>query len=156
MEDASCVNGELINQKSMITTSDCTLSAAHGGKKPNPSPFPIMLRVCTVLSDPVLHGRWLPAEQLHVVQYMHMRCNIWRWRVRGLHQWCKQLTRSSYHWQACWQSWLKFLAEFTSMFSDTPFKIGSRDTFLGNSNSWGVIPSIPSNGNSIIWEQDCR
>jgi hypothetical protein len=55
----------------MSAPSDCTLHP-HAGKL-NPSSF-IILCVGAVFSDKVLHGKWLPAEQLHV--YVHMKCNV--------------------------------------------------------------------------------
>jgi hypothetical protein len=55
----------------MSAPSDCTLRPLAG--KLNPSSF-IILHVGAVFSDKVLHGKWLPAEQLHV--YMHVKCNV--------------------------------------------------------------------------------
>jgi hypothetical protein len=54
----------------MSAISDRT-PRSHGA--PNPSNF-IVMCIRTVFGDKAVHGRWLPAEQLHA--YMHMKCNV--------------------------------------------------------------------------------
>jgi hypothetical protein len=128
--------------------SNLTLNG-HG--EPNPSTF-ILLCLRTVFYGKVLHGRWLPAEQLNA--YMHMKCNIedeikftFASMMRAIH---KILPLTS-----VLPNNIKISGEADLNVFRHSFQNRTRRHFFWVTTSAGVIPSTPSNRNSTAWEQDC-
>ena len=133
--------GDKLLLTTMSTKSNCTLRPRS---KLNPSSF-IVSCVRVVFSDKVLHGRWLPAEQLHA--YMHMKCNVG-----------DDIMFSSASMIRTMNKALPLTSLLPNKF-EIPgglninvfrhsFQIQKRRHFFWVTSSVGAIPSMPSNGNS--------
>jgi hypothetical protein len=140
--------GDLHLLTTMSTTSDHTLRP-HG--KLNSLSF-IISCVRVIFSNKVLHGRWLPAEQLHV--YMHMKRNVgddikfsYASIIRAMN---KALPLTSLQ-----PNKFEIPGGLNVNVFRHSFQIQKRRHFFWVTSSVGAVPSTPSNGKSMSWEQDC-
>jgi hypothetical protein len=105
----------------------------------------------TVFSEPPLHGRWLPAEQLR--QYMHMKCHIGddinftlSTMMRVINKVLPLVSSEPNIMEIAGDVQLRV---FRYMFQNR-----TRRYFFWVSAKVGVIPSMPSQRNGSAWEID--
>ena len=131
--------------------SDTSNRTRRPHDKLNPSLF-VMLCVRSVFSDKVLHGRWLPAEQLHV--YMHVKCND----VGDIKFSSASMMRAMIKAQpliCLLPNKFEIPGGLRVNVFRHSFQIQKQRHFFWVTLTFCKVPSTPSNGNSTSWEQDC-
>ena len=105
----------------------------------------------TVFSELSLHGRWLPAEQLRL--YMHMKCQIGNGIVFSLATMMRVINKVL--------PLANFDPNIIEIANDSALRVfrysfqnRTRRHFFWVAAKIGVMPSFPSKGNALSWEQD--
>ncbi|KAI2494338.1 hypothetical protein MHU86_20193 [Fragilaria crotonensis] len=122
---------------------------AHG--RHNGSAF-ILTCLRGVFSEPELHGRWLPAEQL--VDYMHMKFQIGD-AIKFSLSTMKRVVNKVLPFTGTSANILEIQDGLQLQVFRHTYQNRTRRDFFWVTTQVGLIPSQPSQLNATVWEQDC-
>ena len=122
---------------------------AHG--RHNGSAF-ILTCLHGVFSEPELHGRWLPAEQL--VDYMHMKFQIGD-AIKSSLSTMKRVVNKVLPFTGTSANILEIQDGLQLQVFQYTYQNRTRRDFFWVTTQVGLIPSQPSQLNATVWEQDC-
>jgi hypothetical protein len=121
--------------------------------KRNGSVF-VLSCVCRVFCDRALHGRWLPAEQL--CMYMHIKFDIGD-DIKFTLPTMMQVMNKVYPLTSSVEPNIVEGASGEGQLQvfRHSFQNRTRRYFFWVTAQVGVVPSLPSQLNATVWEQDC-
>jgi len=118
--------------------------------KLNPTNF-IVMCMRTVFSDKAIHGRWLPAEQLHA--YMHIKCNVGD-DVKFSFASMMRAVNKAMPLASLAPNTLETRDGLNVNVFRHSFQTRKRRYFFWVTSTVGVVPSTPSVVNVKAWEED--